>query len=262
MGRLRSLLVGNVFARVGAIVVAALALGVAGLAVSTSGRAGEQRGERQQRQPVKPRQQVEVIDLNKVSAPVARKRRGRPAEKVSKDQQAAIERQIRARSSQRVAAPDDGVSPGAPSDAQIRRELRQLKRAKSGAPVAPIGRGSGGLVRPTNGTLTSPFGQRWGRLHAGIDIADPTGTPIRAAAAGRVILAAPTGGYGNYTCIDHGNSVSTCYAHQARLGTKRGAVVEQGEVMGYVGNTGNSFGAHVHFEVRVDGRPVDPMDYL
>jgi murein DD-endopeptidase MepM/ murein hydrolase activator NlpD len=260
MGRLRSLLVGNVFARVGAVGVVALALGLAGLAISTSGRAGEQRGERQQ--PHKPREQVEVIDLNEVSAPPPKTRTERPAERVSKDDLASIEQQIRARSSKGGAAPDDGVSPGAPSDAQIRRELRQLKRAQSGAPSAPIGRGSGGLVQPTSGQFTSPFGQRWGRLHAGIDLAAPTGTPIRAAAAGRVILAESTGGYGNYTCVDHGNSVSTCYAHQSRFGTARGAVVEQGELIGYVGNTGHSFGAHLHFEVRINGRPVDPMDYL
>jgi murein DD-endopeptidase MepM/ murein hydrolase activator NlpD len=73
---------------------------------------------------------------------------------------------------------------------------------------------------------------------------------------------APTGGYGNYTCINHGKSISTCYAHQSRFGTSLGAWVGQGEVIGYVGNTGHSYGAHLHFEVRIEGRPVDPMDYL
>ena len=264
MGRLRSLLVGNVFARAAVLVM--LALG--GLAVAASGRAGEER--RDLRVAQKPSERVEaatgrgeVIDLSKVPPPPrAADRAQRPAEKLSEDELEAVEDKIRARSSKDAAAPDDGVSPGAPSDEQVRQELRQLKRAQSSIPAGPIVRGSGDLIRPINGAFTSPFGQRWGRLHAGIDIAAPTGTPIRAAAAGQVILAASTGGYGNYTCIDHGKSVSTCYAHQSRFGTAEGAVVKQGEVMGYVGNTGNSYGAHLHFEVRIDGKPVDPMGYL
>jgi len=209
-----------------------------------------------------PREHVEVIDLNADSAPPATKRHKHPGEKVSKGDLASIEQRIRARSSKDAAAPDDGVSPGAPSDEQVRRELQQLREAQRGTSAGPIRRGSGGLVQPTQGQFTSPFGQRWGRLHAGIDVAAPTGTPIRAAAAGRVILMEPTGGYGNYTCIDHGSSVSTCYAHQSKFGTKRGAMVEQGEGIGWVGNTGHSFGAHLHFEVRINGRPVDPLEYL
>ncbi len=126
----------------------------------------------------------------------------------------------------------------------------------------PIKRGSGELIWPINGTISSPFGQRWGRLHAGIDLPASEGTPIRAADSGRVVLAAVTGGYGNYTCIQHTSSMSTCYAHQSRYGTSQGSSVSQGEVMGYVGNTGNSFGAHLHFEVRINGNPVDPMGYL
>jgi murein DD-endopeptidase MepM/ murein hydrolase activator NlpD len=126
----------------------------------------------------------------------------------------------------------------------------------------PIRRGSGRLIWPVSGSLSSGFGQRWGRLHAGVDIAAPEGTPIRAADSGRVTLAAWTGGYGNYTCVQHTGSMSTCYAHQSRLGTSVGASVGQGQVIGYVGNTGNSFGAHLHFEVRIGGSPVDPLGYL
>lgn len=137
-----------------------------------------------------------------------------------------------------------------------------LQQASQGPAAGPIVQGSGQFIWPVSGTLTSPFGMRWGRLHAGIDIAAPDGTPIRAADAGRVVIAGWMGGYGNYTCIQHTGSLSTCYAHQSRLGTSTGATVSQGQVMGYVGNTGNSFGAHVHFEVRVNGSPVDPMGYL
>lgn len=122
--------------------------------------------------------------------------------------------------------------------------------------------------RPTSGPITSPFGQRWGRLHAGVDIAPPAGTPIVAALAGRVIWAGPMGGYGNYICIKHSNALTTCYAHQQRFATgiKNGSVVSQSQLIGYVGNTGNSTGPHLHFEVRkggaVNSPPTDPMPYL
>ena len=133
-------------------------------------------------------------------------------------------------------------------------------------PAAPEGGDSSvsdaGLIWPVQGPLTSPFGPRWGRLHAGIDIAAPGGTPIRAAASGSVEIAAPNGGYGNYTCINHAGGLSTCYAHQSAFATSAGASVEQGEVIGYVGNTGNSFGDHLHFEVRTSGVPQDPLGYL
>jgi len=129
-------------------------------------------------------------------------------------------------------------------------------------PAGPVQQGSGSMIWPVNGTFSSPFGMRWGRLHAGVDLAAPEGTPIRAADSGRVVLAAYTGGYGNYTCISHSASLSTCYGHQSRYATSAGASVSKGQVIGYVGNTGNSFGAHLHFEVRVNGTPVDPMGYL
>jgi murein DD-endopeptidase MepM/ murein hydrolase activator NlpD len=144
-------------------------------------------------------------------------------------------------------------------------ERRGVSRTLASAAAsydAPLRLGAGGLAWPITGPLTSPFGPRWGRLHAGIDIGAPEGTPIRAAESGRVVMAGWQGGYGNYTCIQHTASLSTCYAHQSRLGTKRGASVRQGQVMGYVGNTGNSFGAHLHFETWVRGRPVDPMPFL
>jgi murein DD-endopeptidase MepM/ murein hydrolase activator NlpD len=145
---------------------------------------------------------------------------------------------------------------------RVAQRLRDAAAEPATPPAAPIRRGSGQLIWPIDGTITSPFGQRWGRLHAGLDIGAPEGTPIRAAAGGRVALAGWQGGYGLYTCIQHSGSLSTCYAHQSRLGTSTGASVGQGQVMGYVGNTGNSFGAHLHFEVRVGGSPVDPLGYL
>jgi peptidoglycan DL-endopeptidase CwlO len=139
--------------------------------------------------------------------------------------------------------------------------LAKLQAAQSGGSAGPIRQGSGSMVWPVNGPVVSPFGMRWGRLHAGVDIAVPSGTPIRAADSGRVVLLGWTGGYGNYTCISHG-SLSTCYAHQSRYGTSMGASVSRGQVIGYVGCTGHCFGDHLHFETRVNGSPVDPLGYL
>jgi murein DD-endopeptidase MepM/ murein hydrolase activator NlpD len=129
-------------------------------------------------------------------------------------------------------------------------------------PAGPIRQGGGGYVWPVNGPVVSPFGMRWGRLHAGVDIAVPAGTPIRAAASGRVAMAGWMGGYGQYTCIQHGGGVATCYAHQSSIGVGAGASVKQGQVIGSVGCTGHCFGDHLHFEVRINGSPVDPMGYL
>jgi murein DD-endopeptidase MepM/ murein hydrolase activator NlpD len=139
----------------------------------------------------------------------------------------------------------------------------EIQARLAGVPnPGPIKHGSGGLIWPVNGAFTSPFGMRWGRLHAGIDIAAPTGTPIRAAQSGTVAIAGFTGGYGNYTCIQHAGALSTCYGHQSSIGVSVGQSVGQGSVIGAVGNTGNSTGPHLHFETRVNGSPVDPMGYL
>jgi murein DD-endopeptidase MepM/ murein hydrolase activator NlpD len=110
--------------------------------------------------------------------------------------------------------------------------------------------------------LTSPYGQRWGRLHAGIDIGVNSGTPIRAAAAGTVIYCGWMGGYGNFTLVDHGNGTVTAYGHQSRLGCSLNQRVSGGQVIGYVGNTGTSTGPHLHFEVRIRGVALDPLAYL
>jgi murein DD-endopeptidase MepM/ murein hydrolase activator NlpD len=143
----------------------------------------------------------------------------------------------------------------AAEDSRIRGQLAAAQSSSS-APSAS------GFIWPVSGPVVSPFGMRWGRLHAGIDIAVPYGTPIHAAASGRVVLAGWVGGYGNYTCIDHGGGVATCYAHQSSFAVGSGQSVSQGQVIGYVGCTGHCFGPHLHFEVRVNGNPVDPLGYL
>ena len=119
-----------------------------------------------------------------------------------------------------------------------------------------------GLIWPVRGTVTSEYGTRWGRLHAGIDIGAPRGTPIRAAKAGEVITAGSMGGYGNCVIIDHGGGFTTLYGHMSRIGTSDGASVAQGQVIGYVGSTGHSTGNHLHFETRVNGSPQNPRRYL
>lgn len=145
----------------------------------------------------------------------------------------------------------------AAADAQVRSQLSV--RSASGSSGVPS---SSGLIWPAGGPVVSGFGMRWGRLHTGIDIAAGYGVPIRAAAAGTVVSAGWNGGYGNYTLVDHGNGLSTGYAHQSSIAVGAGTRVSQGQVIGYVGNTGHSFGPHLHFEVRVGGSPVDPLGYL
>ncbi|HWH15359.1 MAG TPA: peptidoglycan DD-metalloendopeptidase family protein [Miltoncostaeaceae bacterium] len=142
----------------------------------------------------------------------------------------------------------------------------RIVAAQTSSPVAAsVSRSpssSGGMIWPAAGTFTSPFGPRWGRMHEGIDIAVPTGTPVSAAAAGRVISSGWSGGYGNLVVIDHGGGIATAYAHNSRLLVSPGQSVGQGTTIALAGSTGHSTGPHVHFEVRVNGAAVDPMRYL
>jgi murein DD-endopeptidase MepM/ murein hydrolase activator NlpD len=149
--------------------------------------------------------------------------------------------------------------------ASLEREQARVHAALAGAgqQLGSIKHGSGRLIWPVNGPIVGAFGeQRPGHVHAGIDIAVASGTPVRAADSGRVVLMGWVGGYGNYTCIQHTASLSTCYAHQQRFATSNGAGVRQGQVIGYSDCTGHCFGPHVHFEVRVNGTPVNPLGYL
>lgn len=120
------------------------------------------------------------------------------------------------------------------------------------------------LIRPVSGTVTSRFGARWGRSHKGLDIGAPKGTPIKAAASGTVTVAqyGYSGGYGNYVMISHGNGIQTLYGHCNSLNVSAGQSVSQGQVIAYVGNTGNSFGNHLHLEIRVNGVAQNPQNYL
>jgi murein DD-endopeptidase MepM/ murein hydrolase activator NlpD len=151
--------------------------------------------------------------------------------------------------------------------AEIQAEIAAQLQSTSSAPLpaGPIRYGSGQLVWPVDGPVVSGFGPRWGTMHEGIDIAVPAGTPIRAAASGSVVLLeseAGSGGYGNFTCLDHGGGLQTCYAHQSSFAVASGQSVSQGDVIGYVGCTGHCYGDHLHFEVRISGAPTDPLGYL
>jgi len=142
-----------------------------------------------------------------------------------------------------------------------------LQKAAGTLPAGAIQRGNGSMIWPVNGPITSPFCERraWEACHPGIDIGVPSGTPIRAAASGKVTLmqsVGASGGYGNYTCVSHTSTLSTCYAHQSRFATSLGASVSQGQVIGYSGCTGLCFGPHLHFEVRINGAVTNPLNYL
>lgn len=137
----------------------------------------------------------------------------------------------------------------------------QIQAAQSSEPSQGVP-SRAGLIWPVNGPVTSGFGIRWGRMHTGIDIAVPTGTPVHASAAGTVVYASWMSGYGFLVAIDHGNGLATAYAHNSSLLVSVGQHVAQGEVISLSGSTGHSTGPHVHFEVRVNGVPVDPLQYL
>jgi murein DD-endopeptidase MepM/ murein hydrolase activator NlpD len=125
-----------------------------------------------------------------------------------------------------------------------------------------------GMMWPVNGSVTSGFGWRvhpvfhTRRFHSGVDISSPYGTAIHAAASGKVIFAGSETGYGNYVIVYHGGRIATLYAHMSSIGVSKGASVVQGGTIGRVGCTGYCTGPHVHFEVRVNGNPVDPMGWL
>jgi murein DD-endopeptidase MepM/ murein hydrolase activator NlpD len=117
-------------------------------------------------------------------------------------------------------------------------------------------------VRPADGKITSEFGRRWGRLHAGLDVAAPRGASIRAAQAGVVIFAGRNGGYGNLTLVAHGGGYTTAYAHQSAIAVEPGQRVDAGEIIGESGSTGKSTGPHLHFEVHRGGEVKDPRTVL
>ena len=154
-----------------------------------------------------------------------------------------------------------------------RKKAERKRRAQAGQPAAPRAEPrSGRMLWPTPGRLTSRYGYRthpiYGdrRMHTGIDIGAPNGTRVSAADSGVVTFAGDGGGFGNFVVISHrtvdGKDVSTAYAHMESIAVREGQLVNRGDPVGGVGSTGNSTGNHLHFEVRLDGNPVDPLDYV
>ena len=151
------------------------------------------------------------------------------------------------------------------ASAQLAAKLRasQAQAASVATGSSSLGEPSAsGFVWPLSGPITSPFGMRWGTLHPGIDIGVPTGTPIQAAGSGTVIWCGWMSGYGNLVMIDHHNGLASLYGHQSQIAIGCNQQVSQGQLIGYVGCTGFCTGPHLHFEVRLNGTPVDPLGYL
>lgn len=215
-------------------------------------------------------------------------------EKEAQEEQAVIEKKkqerqvVLQRAMNDKAAAEEAYAELAAASANIKAMLQQReaeRRAAAAAAAAAAaqqqssggssGGGGGGYVQgtgqlswPVNGVITSPFGWRthpiWGTsiLHSGIDIGVDEGTPVHAADGGVVVLSGWISGYGYAVIIDHGNGISTLYGHNSELAVSEGQTVSKGSVIAYAGSTGNSTGPHVHFEVRQNGEPVDPMGYL
>lgn len=159
---------------------------------------------------------------------------------------------------------------------QLARESNQLEsqimammrasQSQSGDKV--VTKGSGTMSMPLRAAVTSPFGWRRHpifrvrKFHTGIDLAGPNHSPIRAADSGNVLYTGWYGGYGKVVIVGHGNGLATLYAHMSKLATSAGANVQKGDVVGYEGTTGFSTGPHLHFEVRVDGKPNNPLNFV
>lgn len=143
----------------------------------------------------------------------------------------------------------------------LKEPVAQVERVGTMEPPPSVGTGE--FVMPTSGKLTSPYGARWGRTHAGIDVGASTGTPIYAADNGIVVEAQyKNNGYGNFISIDHGNGFVTYYAHCSEILISPGDVVAKGDLIAKVGNTGRSTGPHLHFEVRLNGAAQNPLKYV
>lgn len=175
--------------------------------------------------------------------------------KAARAEKLRLDKQVEQRKAEVLAE----IDAAAKAEAQLSAILARASRQG----VSPdMGAGRGGCIWPTRGSVTSEYGSRWGRLHAGIDIATSIGTPIWAAKAGTVIFAGTMDGYGNTVVVDHGDGLSTLYGHQSRIAAGDGNRVSQGQVIGYVGNTGRSTGPHLHFETRYGGSARNPRGCL
>jgi murein DD-endopeptidase MepM/ murein hydrolase activator NlpD len=146
---------------------------------------------------------------------------------------------------------------------RVESTLDQARHAKQVLETLPIGRPLGERydLTSTFGTRLDPFTRSLAQ-HSGIDFRAPTGTPVRAVAAGKIVEAGPNGGYGRMVEIDHGFGITTRYAHLSAITVNEGDTIARGAVLGHVGSTGRSTGPHLHYEVRIDDDATDPMRYV
>ncbi|HEY9843073.1 MAG TPA: M23 family metallopeptidase, partial [Candidatus Obscuribacterales bacterium] len=150
-----------------------------------------------------------------------------------------------------------------PKPVPVKNVLQTIREASTGQATPVLKTRTGRrLSWPTAGIVTSGFGWRWFRMHTGMDIAGPIGTHVKAAKEGRVVFSGWMGGYGYCIDIDHGNGITTRYGHNSSLHVQTGAYVYRGQTISAMGSTGHSTGPHLHFEVRINGEPVDPRGYF
>lgn len=230
---------------------------------------------------------IEQIDalrdrLNQQRALVAHKERVIADAKLRLEDAKAAVVAVRDQRAQQLAARDELIQKKSDLLSNIRAHVARLRKAEAeleqqsqrfeallqGSSSSTPVTGNGTFIWPAVGPITSPFGWRINpithsrELHPGIDIGVPYGTPIQAAGNGTVVFAGYASGYGNYTLIDHGGSLATGYGHQSEIDVTVGETVTAGQVIGKVGCTGLCTGPHLHFEVRVNGTPVNPLPYL
>jgi murein DD-endopeptidase MepM/ murein hydrolase activator NlpD len=185
------------------------------------------------------------------------------SQKQQYEAEASEEKQLISRLKDRRSALEAAEAQLVRDSEQIASLIRQKLAAQSG-----IVRGTGRFIFPANAHISSGFGNRihpilgYSRFHGGVDFAAPQGSTIRAADSGQVIFSGWYGGYGQAVIIDHGGGITTLYAHASRLFVQEGQMVQQGQSIAAVGSTGLSTGPHLHFEVRQNGNPVNPMGYL
>lgn len=139
-------------------------------------------------------------------------------------------------------------------------DVEKVKRLSRGSSISESTSSKG--IWPCSGSITSKFGRRWGRMHEGIDIGAPVGTNVYAFMSGTVIEAGWDGGYGRLVAIRHANGLVSYYGHNSKILVHVGETVKKGEHIAEVGSTGNSTGPHCHFEIRKNGTPVNPLNYL
>ena len=213
-------------------------------------------------------EQAEQSDLGRLRDQAEQRRAAAAAHLADLEKTRTDQARLKSALDARIAEYTSEVEALARDEASIENLIRSRQSSAPALGPAPapgaVGKTSAfGLIWPASGPITSPFGMRWGAMHAGIDIGAGFGAPIRAAKAGVVISASSTsGGYGMLTVIDHGGGFSTLYGHQSRFAVSAGETVAQGQVIGYVGCSGHCTGPHLHFETRVNGTPQNPMNYL